>query len=291
MPIPCPYVLCHSVVSSSLIIVVHHHHHHLSLSLYCVSFAPHGSPISLPSAGSLIRHRSCGPVVLQRGQDTIPQALFLLLLLLSEILDPLSLHEISPDGPQVPRGLLDQLARFRALLQSLQQRRDLPIVVQVRARPAVPQVCDPAKTTVLDPRHFETTPTHGVLFTARRTLVRRWHTLTRANVKIRVSVEMRGLSKRYPDSFEGPRCTIEKSHTSVSASLGRRTRPTLDGTSGPTIGLVVDAQILIFTVRLFWSSVIGILRSRPSFVFVLVHNRLGLFTVSGSAVVDSLSNH
>lgn len=138
--------------------------------------------------------------------------LLLVLLLLSKILSSFTLHEISPNSPQVPRSLLDQFTRLRAFLQSLQQRCNLPIIIQVRTSSTVSEVCDAAKTTMLHPGHFETTPAHGMLFTTRRTLMRRWHTFTRANAERCISVEMRGLSQGYSDSFKGPCYTIKLQH-------------------------------------------------------------------------------
>jgi len=75
-------------------------------------------------------------------------SLLLLLLLLrttchglfSKFLRSLPLHEISPNAPQISRGLLNQFTALRAFLQGLQQGCNLSIVVEMRTSSAMSKV-------------------------------------------------------------------------------------------------------------------------------------------------------
>jgi hypothetical protein len=62
----------------------------------------------------------------------------------SKFLRSLLLHEMSPNAPQISRGLLNQLTAFRAFLQGLQQGRNLSIVVEMRTSSAMSKVGNPA---------------------------------------------------------------------------------------------------------------------------------------------------
>jgi len=64
--------------------------------------------------------------------------------LFSKFLCSLSLHEISPNAPQISRGLLNQFTALRAFLQGLQQGRNLSIVIQMRTSSAMTKVGNPA---------------------------------------------------------------------------------------------------------------------------------------------------